>query len=48
MNNSSELLHNAFVVAFVLIGMVGLPGVLLLFARMAIGDSDEERFGPRR
>ena len=48
MNSSSELVHNAFVFGFAVIGAVGVPGVLLIFVQMMIGQHDSIGLGRRR
>lgn len=45
MYGASELLHGALVLAFAVIGAVGVPGVLLVFTQMMMG---EGVFRPRR
>jgi hypothetical protein len=48
MNSPTELLHNAIVFGFALIGAVGVPGVLLIFAQMMIGEVGRSGMRPRR
>jgi hypothetical protein len=48
MNSPSELLHSAIVFCFAVIGAVGVPGVLLLFVQMAIGERDGVNLHTRR
>ena len=48
MNNPSELAHGAFVFGFALIGAIGVPGVLLVFVQMMIGQSSGHGLRPRR
>ena len=43
MNSPSELVHNAIVFGFAVIGAVGVPGVLLVFVQMMTGQNDSPR-----
>ncbi len=47
MSNPTDLVHNALVLGFVLIGALGVPGVLLVFVQMMMGDQ-HTHLRPRR
>jgi Na+/H+-dicarboxylate symporter len=47
MSSSSDLLHNAIVFGFAVIGTVGVPGVLLVFVQMMMGDAGRTNLRPR-